>query len=127
MCIGIPMQVIENGFGFARCEGMGVSREVDTLLVGEQPPGTWLLVFLNSAREVLSEEDAAKITDAVQAVDHVMSGNVSTGPLADSVIESMFADLVDREPEKPPSLIALEESQRQATKEHKANSNTNED
>ena len=127
MCIGIPMQVVEAGFGYARCEGMGVSREVDTLLVGEQPPGTWLLVFLNSAREVLSEEDAARISDAVKAVDHVMSGKVSTEPLTDTVIESMFEDLVGREPEKPPSLVALEQSQGSDTQECRPNLITSED
>ena len=54
------MQIISSDFGFAVCEGMGITREVDTMLVGEQPPGTWLLVFLQSAREILSEQDAKK-------------------------------------------------------------------
>jgi len=115
MCIGIPMQVKESGFGYALCEGMGISRQVDTLLVGEQPPGTWLLVFLNSAREVLSEEDARKISDAVQAVDLVMQNDgqgISEKGLDMHSIEALFADLVDREPPKPESLLALEASQR---------------
>ncbi len=106
MCIGIPMRVIESGFGYARCEGMGITREVETLLVGEQPPGTWLLVFLNSAREVLSAADAKKISDAVQAVDLVMqaSNNVDSNNL-----DALFADLIEREPPKPASLLALEQ------------------
>lgn len=112
MCIGIPMQVKESGFGYALCEGMGHRREVETLLVGDQPNGTWLLVFLNSAREILSEENAKKITDAVQAVELVMQsqGALSTQGLDDQTIEALFSDLVDREPEKPASLIALEQS-----------------
>jgi len=112
MCIGIPMQVLKSGFGYAVCKGMGITREIDTLLVGEQPPGTWLLVFLQSAREILSEQDAKKISDAVQAVDMVMGSKVSTEPLSMNTIETLFADLIGREPPKPDSLIALEHEQR---------------
>ena len=109
MCIGIPMQVIESGFGYALCEGMGLQRQVDTLLVGEQPAGTWVLVFLNSAREVLNEQDAHKIRDAVRAVDLIMSNSsLSQDRLDDNSIDALFADLIDREPPKPESLLALE-------------------
>lgn len=109
MCIGLPMQVIESGFGRALVEGMGQRREVDTLLVGEQPAGTWLLVFLDSAREVLTEGEAERIGDAVQAIDRVMGLPPGAVP-EDADIDSLFADLVDREPPKPPSLLALEQA-----------------
>ncbi len=108
MCIGIPMQVIESGFGRARCEGMGQTREVDTLLVGEVPPGTWLLVFLDSAREILSETEAQRIAGAVQAVGQVMDGTL--GGQDSEAIDALFADLAGREPPKPPSLLVLEQS-----------------
>ncbi|WP_305800133.1 HypC/HybG/HupF family hydrogenase formation chaperone [Thiolapillus sp.] len=110
MCIGIPMQIKEVGFGHAVCEGMGMRREVDTLLIGEQPVGSWVLVFLNSAREVLSPEDAAKISSAIRAVNMVMENgdSVSSGALDNTSIEALFADLIDREPPKPDSLLALE-------------------
>jgi len=113
MCIGLPMQIIESGFGYAKCEGMGMQREVDTLLVGDQPPGTWVLVFLNSAREVLSAENAQKISDAVQAVDMIMATDtgLSTNGMDTNSIDTLFADLIDREPPKPASLIAFEQSQ----------------
>jgi len=113
MCIGIPMQIKSSSFGYATCEGMGLTREIETLLVGEQPVGTWLLVFLNSAREVLSEQDAIKITNAVQAVDLIMQndGTLSESGLNENTIEALFSDLIDREPQKPASLIALEKSQ----------------
>ena len=115
MCIGLPMQVIKSTQGFAQCEGMGMQREVDTLLVGDQPPGTWFLVFLNSAREIISEEQAKKISDAVRAVDLVMNdpGQLSSDGLNNASIDALFADLIDREPQKPPSLIAFEKSQQQ--------------
>jgi len=115
MCIGIPMQVRQSGLGYADCEGMGISRRVDTLLVGDQPPGTWLLVFLQSAREILSAEEAEKITRAIRAVDRVMEngGKALTGnPVDNDSIETLFADLIDREPPKPPSLLAREAQQK---------------
>ncbi len=107
------MQILEQGFGYAICEGMGIKREVETLLVGDQPVGTWLLIFLNSAREVLTESDAKKITDAVKAIDLVMNneGAISQNGLEEEAIEALFSDLIDREPPKPESLIALEQSQ----------------
>lgn len=107
MCIGIPMQVREYGFGYAVCQGMGMQRRVETLLTGDQPVGTWLLVFLDSAREVLSENDAEKISRAVQAVNKVMQNPSQQNNTA---FDTLFADLVDREPPKPPSLIALEQA-----------------
>lgn len=93
MCIGVPMQVIETGDGYAWCVGMGEKRQIDTLLVGDLPVGSWVLTFLDSAREVLSADDAARITDAVQAVNLVMQG--------DANIDHLFADLIDREPQLP--------------------------
>jgi hydrogenase expression/formation protein HypC len=64
MCFGIPMQVEYSVPGHAWCRSMGIERCVDTLLVGEQPPGSWLLVFLDSAREVIGEERAGQIRQA---------------------------------------------------------------
>jgi len=109
MCIGIPMQVIESGFGQALCEGLGQRRRVNTLLVGEQPPGTWLLVFLDSAREVLSPDDAKRIGQAVRAIDLVMQQGGAADAARD--IDALFADLVDRDPPKPESLLAHEQAQ----------------
>ena len=96
MCIGIPMQVIEPGEGYAICEGLGQKRQIDTLLVGDQPVGTWLMTFLDMAREVLTPEEAALRTDAVMAVNLVMQGETD--------IDHLFADLIDREPVMPESI-----------------------
>ncbi len=116
MCIGVPMQVVEPGFGFARCEGLGMSRMVNMLLVGDQPAGTWLLVFLDSAREIISADDARRIGDAVRALETVISSpeTDTSDPLAHDNIDALFADLVDREPQKPPSLLELERRQSQS-------------
>ncbi len=87
MCLGIPMQVIESGPGFAICAHGGARRRIDTMLVGEQPPGAWLLVFIDAAREVISPEDAARIGNALTALDDVMAGGGGN-------IEAMFADII---------------------------------
>ncbi len=93
MCIGIPMRVVCSEGDYALCEGMGEQRRVDTLLTGAQAPGTWLLVFLDSAREILSAQEAQRITAALQAVQLAMRG--------EGDIEHLFPDLVDREPQLP--------------------------
>lgn len=90
------MQVVEVREGIAVCEGMGERRDINMQLVGEQQPGTWVLTFLDTAREVLSEADAVRISDAVMAVNLVMQGQTD--------VDHLFADLIDREPPRPASL-----------------------
>jgi len=96
MCIGLPMQVVECREGVAICEGMGERRNINMQLIGEQPAGTWVLTFLDTAREVLSAESAAQISDAVRAVNLVMQGEAN--------VDHLFADLADRKIEPPPSM-----------------------
>jgi len=96
MCIGIPMQVLANEGDYALCEGQGERRRVDTLLLGPQPVGAWLLVFLDSAREVLDAEQARKIGDALQALGLAMRGEQD--------LNHLFADLVGHEPQLPAHL-----------------------
>lgn len=96
MCIGIPLRVIEAHACHALCDDGGRPRRVDTTLVGPVAAGDWLLVFLDSAREVLDEADARLRRDALAALAAVMAG----GP-AD---ERLFADLAGREPRLPPHL-----------------------
>jgi len=96
MCIGIPMQVAEVRSRYALCHANGESREVDMALVGEQPVGTWVLVFLDAAREVISTLDAARIGDALQALALVVQGETN--------VDHLFADLIGREPELPDHL-----------------------
>ena len=93
MCIGIPMQITEVEGGYAWVEGMGERKRIDTFLIDEQTVGTWVLVFMDSAREVLTPEDAQRVTQAVQAVNLAMQGETELGHL--------FADLVENEPQLP--------------------------
>jgi hydrogenase expression/formation protein HypC len=94
------MRVIECLPGRAVCEGAGAlggeRRTIDMALVGEQAPGTWVLVFLDAAREVVSAEQAELITNALGALGLAMQG--------DANIDHLFPDLAGREPELPEHL-----------------------
>ena len=68
MCIGLPMQIIDVRPGLALCRYQGEASWIDMMLVGEQPVGTWVMVFLNTAREVINEQTAKQIADALTAV-----------------------------------------------------------
>ncbi len=58
----------------AWCEGRNGAEQVNMMLIGPQPEGTWVLNFLGSAREVLSEEDAASINLALDGLSQIMKG-----------------------------------------------------
>lgn len=98
MCIGTPMQVIESSEHCAIVDDGGTHHQVGTALVGPQVPGTWLLIFLGDAREVMDEDNALKTREALQAVSAIMQG--------DKQIEHLFTDLINREPQLPPHLQA---------------------
>ncbi len=74
MCIGVPMQVIEAGDLMALCRGRNGEEHVNMMLIGSQPEGSWVLNFLGSAREVISEEDAININKALDGLTEIMSG-----------------------------------------------------
>jgi hydrogenase expression/formation protein HypC len=93
------MRVIECAPGYALCEGMGETRTIDMKLVGEQQPGTWVLVFLDAAREVVSAEQAGLVNKALEALNLATFG---TATVAD--IDRLFPDLAGREPELPAHL-----------------------
>jgi len=86
MCIGVPMKIVETGFGVAVCESKGKRHEIDTMLIGEQPVGTWVLVFINAARQVIEPDEAMRIASALEALEKVMAG--------DNEIDHLFPDLI---------------------------------
>ncbi len=97
MCLGIPMRVAEmEGFS-AKCIAGERVETIDMSLVGPQSPGTWVLVFLGAARDVLDEQTAEQITRALAGLDSVMRGEG---------VGDAFADLDNREPTLPPHLEA---------------------
>ncbi|MES9968806.1 MAG: HypC/HybG/HupF family hydrogenase formation chaperone [Candidatus Thiodiazotropha sp.] len=74
MCVGIPAQVIEAGDFVARCRTRNGEEQINMMLTGSQPVGTWLLTFLGSAREVITEQDARQIDQALDGLSAIMSG-----------------------------------------------------
>jgi hydrogenase expression/formation protein HypC len=74
MCIAIPVQVVRPGAFSALCRGRNGDEEVNMLLVGEQPAGTWVLNFLGSARSVLTEDEAREIDLALDGLQAIMDG-----------------------------------------------------
>ena len=74
MCIGVPVQVVEAGEFVSLCRGLNGDEQVNMMLVGAQPAGTWVLNFLGSAREVLSEQDAMNLNRALEGLHAIMSG-----------------------------------------------------
>lgn len=98
MCIGRPMCIVEMREFFSVCAGPGDAQEaVDMSLVGPQPPGTWVLVFLGHARGLLEPEEALRIQDALTALDAVMRGEAPD-------VDRLFGDLVGRAPQLPDHL-----------------------
>lgn len=93
MCVGVPMQVLSCDGLSALCAGRGGERRLDLSLVGAQPPGTWLLAFIDAAREVIDAEAAGRIDAALAGLEAAMSGETD--------LTAYFADLIDREPELP--------------------------
>ncbi len=103
MCLGIPMQIVSCQGSTALCEIQGVQHQIDLSLVGGQPVGQWVLVFLGAAREVISSERAKQVQQALLAVESVMRGEATD-------LDLLFADLANREPKLPDHLKASLES-----------------
>lgn len=106
MCIGVPMR-IEHGDGVAAvaieqsADGSERRHTLDMMIVGEQPPGAWVLVFAGAARRVLEPLEARQIRDALAALAVAVDADASS---AQSGIDALFADLVERTPELPAHL-----------------------
>jgi hydrogenase expression/formation protein HypC len=97
VCIAIPMRVVSGDGAEALCEGRGQRQRLNMMLVGPQPAGTWVMAYLNAARDVITDEQAAQVNDALDALEAALRGD--TGNL-----DAFFPDLVNREPELPAHL-----------------------
>lgn len=112
MCIGMPMR-IESGDALtavAVAERAGAASErhtLDMLIVGPQPPGTWVLEFQGAARRVLEPIEAQQMRDALQALQVVLAaGGEAADAQTAAAVDHFFADLVEREPQLPEHLRA---------------------
>lgn len=92
MCIGFPMTVIEGDAFESLCERRGETLRVSMALLGAQPAGSKILVYLGSAVRLLDELEARHIDDALDALQEALDGKN---------VDHRFADLVDREPQLP--------------------------
>ena len=107
MCIGLPMR-IESGDGHrAVAVRDGPAGEVerqtlDMLIVGAQPPGTWVLAFHGAARRVLEPIEAQQIGDALAALSLAL--DAESRPTAGAALDALFADLAERTPQLPEHL-----------------------
>ncbi|MCA0044372.1 HypC/HybG/HupF family hydrogenase formation chaperone [Celeribacter litoreus] len=96
MCLAYPMKVVSrDGINTATCEKDGELHCVDTTFLSEVQIGDWVTVHLGIAREVMTEADARQILDALHALDMVKQGETQ--------VDHLFADLIGREPPRPPS------------------------
>ncbi len=95
MCLGVPMRIVEGDEVSALCQRGDETRRVSMLLIGAQEPGAQVLVHIDSAIRVLDAKEAQQIDDALRGLEAAMRGED---------FESMFADLIDREPQLPEHL-----------------------
>jgi hydrogenase assembly chaperone HypC/HupF len=88
VCIGIPMRIVRAvvGGAWADCEGRGRTERLDSMLVGEQPIGTWVLAFRGAAVRVLTAEEAVQTNAALDALESAMEGGRD--------FDGYFSDLV---------------------------------
>jgi hydrogenase expression/formation protein HypC len=68
------MQVVSAEARRALVRGRGEQRHVDTALVGDVAPGEWLLVFLDAARERMTEQRAAEVNAALDLLAGALDG-----------------------------------------------------
>lgn len=74
MCIGTPVQVIQSSEVMAVCRGRNGIEDVNMLLIGQQPVGTWVINFLGWAREVIDQQQARDIDLALDGLQQIMDG-----------------------------------------------------
>jgi hydrogenase expression/formation protein HypC len=95
MCVGLPLKI--TAITGIAAEVADSAELVDLSLTPEAQVGDWVLTFLGAAREVISEDEAEKISAALDGLRAVMTG----GGVGDA-----FADLDARSPQLPPHLQA---------------------
>jgi hydrogenase expression/formation protein HypC len=96
MCVGVPARVLRVDGLRADCASRDGPCTVDLSLTGVLVPGTWVLTFFGTAREVIDEARAHDIQAALDALDAIARG--------ETAIDAYFADLADREPVLPDHL-----------------------
>lgn len=77
MCLSIPKQVVawEADGDFAWVERNGQREQVNMMLLGPQPIGTWVLTSLGLAKEIIEPEELALIEEALTALAASLDGD----------------------------------------------------
>ena len=88
---------VTNGLDLAGCEDRGVKTQVDISLTPDVQVNQWVLVFLGASRQVLSDEKAAEICDALAALEAATEG---------ANLDRFFPDLTNSAPSLPPHMEA---------------------
>ncbi|WP_456396687.1 HypC/HybG/HupF family hydrogenase formation chaperone [Desulfurobacterium sp.] len=67
MCVGVPMRIVEINYPMAVAEAKGVKRNINLMLIPEDEikVGDYVMVHVGSAIEVISEEAANEIWEAL--------------------------------------------------------------
>ena len=89
------MRVVGAGEGgvYCDCEGRGRRARLDSMLVGEQPLGAWVLAFRGAAVRVLTGDEAARTNAALDALESALAGERD--------FDRYLPDLLDRDPRDP--------------------------
>jgi hydrogenase expression/formation protein HypC len=90
--MGIPMQVVSLSPGHALVRGRGETKTVNTALIAPAQVGDWLLVFIDSARDIISPERAAEVNATLDLVATVMCGLDGSAPAGFDLPSAMSAD-----------------------------------
>jgi hydrogenase expression/formation protein HypC len=97
MCVGLPLRIARID-GIAAQARNGTHAElIDLSLTPDAQVGDWVLTFLGTSREIISADDAAKISAALEALRAVMDGQGAG---------DAFADIEASGPQLPPHLQA---------------------
>lgn len=97
MCIGIPMQVTRVEPGHAICQGRGEMRRVRTALVGDIQAGDWVLIFLDSAQEVINEDRAREVNSALDLLAACLQESTPNSPMRDGTVDFDLPSRMSRE------------------------------
>ena len=99
MCVGLPLRIIAiDGFA-ARAEAKDHLEVIDLSLTPGAKVGDWVLTHLGASREIISAEEADKITAALAGLRAVMQGEglgdafadlEATGPRLPAHLQSAF-------------------------------------
>lgn len=84
---------VDEGGACSVCEGRNRRERLDSMLVGVQAPGTWVLVSRGVALRVLTDEEATQTNAALDALESALAGGHD--------FDRHFEDLLERAPPLP--------------------------